>query len=938
LKSVKIFYIPLHFRDITLSLLQKAKEYLDGKTSLLPRSFLHRDYSPILYLAPHSAKVKEAQKLFHSLLSGGKTEDSEGEMTARACYVPPEMATLNEFAKRIYSLYGNRRMVQGLLPPLLLSRLSGKGLGYSALVWGLISDIKKHYPGREYSEIRDIFDNTLREMSVPESVASLPLDGIDLMHRYEEFMEKNGLADAHNVLHACPEHVSSLRRKVLIVDGYHDPDTSEWDVLKALMESSDMVFASIPHDPSFSHLTHDYIHFLRDRFIVEEIWPENSNEDDRVSGSAPLTYRSYPDPEGEVEGIARDIKSLYVSGISRDLERVIMAFPSLAHYGPIVERVFARYGIPFSLSRRRPTRKKQPFIDLVALLRSIAEGYPRLKFAQVLSSEYLRKIPGSLRRWVPLISLRSGIVAGKESWLNVILEGCELIDAETVPKDDLAKDLRWVFKKLAPLEGLKIGAPFSVHIEALRKAAADLGFLEPFPGESEESPEADAFGDEQEAFNQAMEQVTLLGALFPGDITLGEFTEVLIHILEAMGEEEEGKGVVVTDFFGLAGLSPHYLYLGGLTDGAMPQRQGMDYFLPDSVKRKLGLLHFDKYIDVQRFIFARLVSSAKHLSLSYPVMDGDTRHLPSSFLYLGEEMEGRIPGIFSMEEYLIGKGTAPLTSYIREIDMRLPASSFPSYAKVTDIDAYRFCPRKFFLEKVAGITPMEVKEYEVEAITLGDVLHKIMEGIIPEPMEGLDRWKERAMCIAHEVMKKKMISQYWKELITDTFMEILPEIYERELEIRGEGYVSSELEKTITGEPIQGIRLKGKVDRFDRIGDGVQIIDYKTGSAALTCAGVGRGSENLQLFLYAAMMMNHGYRVERVGLYSLGDLQVKWCPSKKRVRGGSKETMSDYVAACLQFLEEAVKRMRTGDYPARPLNEYNCTYCHEYSLCPYVQQ
>jgi len=937
LKRVKIIYTPPHFREITPSLFQDAKEYMGRESSLSPGPFLHHDYSSVLYLAPHSAKVRQAQKIFHSLLAGGRREKYGREAAACICYVPPEMATLKAFAKKVYSLYGNRRILRESLVPVVLSRLSGKGIGFSMLVWGLISDIKTHYPGREVNEIRDIFINMLKELSVPESVAALPLEGIDLMSRYEAFMERNGLVDGYGVLHACPGQVSSLERRVLIVDGYYDPDASEKEVLRALMETSDLVLISIPHDPRFSHITDGYIHFLREHFTIEETWAEDSDSKRHASGPASLTYRSYPDPEGEVEGIARNIKSFYISGMSRELEKVVVAFPSLAQYAPIVERVFTRYGIPFDLSGYKSMGKKRPFMDLIGLLSSIAEGYPRLKFAQVLSSEYFRKIPGSLRQWIPLLSLQSGIIAGKESWLNLILEGSELIDAEMIPGDDMEKDLRWVFKKLTPLEEIRTAAPCSVYVDTLRRAMADFGFLEPFPVDSQENTEVGAFREEKEALNKALEQVSLLGTLFPGDITLGEFTEVLIHVLEATGREEEGQGVMVMDFFELMGLSPHSLYLGGLTDGAMPRRQDMDYFLPDSVKRKLGFVYFDKYIDVQRFMFSSISDSARHLFLSYPMMDGDARYLPSSFLYLGEEVGGRIPGIFSMEEYLIRKGMSPLSSHLREIGMQ-SASFPPYYLKVTDIDAYRFCPRKFFIERIAKITPLEVKEYEVEAMTLGNILHKIMERIIPEPMEGLDRWRERAVCITQEVMEKKKISPYWKELIKDTFMEILPDIYERELEIREEGYVSSELEKTIVGEPIKGIRLKGKIDRFDRIGDGVQIIDYKTGSAGLTCAQVARGNENLQLFLYAAIMKNHGYRVDRVGIYSFRDLQVKWCPSRKRSKGGDKETMDGYIIVCLKFLEEAVKGMRSGDFTARPLNEYNCTYCHEYSLCPYVQQ
>jgi len=131
-------------------------------------------------------------------------------------------------------------------------------------------------------------------MSVPESVAALPLEGIDLMSRYVAFMEENGLVDGYDVLHACPGRVSSQERRYLLVDGYYDPDVAEKNVLKALMESTDSVLISIPHDSNFSHITNGYVHFLREHFTVEETWAEGPIPKPRASGSAPLTYRSYP--------------------------------------------------------------------------------------------------------------------------------------------------------------------------------------------------------------------------------------------------------------------------------------------------------------------------------------------------------------------------------------------------------------------------------------------------------------------------------------------------------------------------------------------------------------------------------------------------------------------------------------------------------------------
>jgi len=370
---------------------------------------------------------------------------------------------------------------------------------------------------------------------------------------------------------------------------------------------------------------------------------------------------------------------------------------------------------------------------------------------------------------------------------------------------------------------------------------------------------------------------------------------------------------------------------------------GLDYLLPDSVKKRLGFLHLDRYIETQRFSFHNVIKSCRNLHLSYPLMEGDDMFLPSSFLYPGEELRERIPGIFSREEYLIRQGCKPFSNYISEVGMIPSSLNASSFLRVTDIDAYRMCPRKFFIERILNLEPMNVKEYELEAATIGTIIHRIMEKIIKEPVKGIEDLRDRAESVIDESMKDRRIDAYWKRIIKDTFMEILPDIYEKELEIRKDGYVSTEVERTMVGEPIKGIRLKGKVDRFDRIGDAVQIIDYKTGTPGLNCKQVLEGNENLQLFLYAAMMKNQGYTVSRVGIYSLKDIDIKWCPpkktrSQKSEAGSQKNDMDDYIIAALKFLEEAVNDMRKGNFKARPLNDYICWNCHEYAFCPYIQQ
>jgi ATP-dependent helicase/DNAse subunit B len=924
---VKIFYTPHGYRN--------TAEFL-FKEALKTEHRINIDYSNILYLAPTTAKVKEANKIFHQLVI------RHSSPVTNKCYISPEMATIMQYCKKLYSAYGDRRMLQGSLIPVILSRLCGRGLGFSSMIADFISDLKHLYPDYDMDAIKHSLTDVFHDLNIPEAVAGTIMEGLKIYKDYQSFITENGLIDEDDVMKACPEFIKKMSGTqegiaALILDGFYDPTPSERVILKELIHASEQIFITIPYSNQFKELVEGYISFLKDNFDAGEIYLKEG-QGSKVNGqeAASFVYYAYPGMDEEVEGIARNIKSLYVSGKLGDLREIIVAFPDLSKYASIVERVFHRYGIPYDISRNKILGRMRPFLDLLALLRSVADGYPRLKFSQFLSSAYFTKIPEGIKKWVATLSLESGIVSGKESWRNFIEEGSEKVDMSLMKeKGMIEKDMAWIFEKLQPLEDVRKGAGIEVYVYFVRDILNEFGFLA--------SSLDSEMRDLRMTTIELLKQMSFLSALHPHPITLTEFIDVFNHLLNSTHIETEGTGVRVMGFSEMPGMSPEYIFLGGLTDGDMPRRMGLDYLLPDSVKRRLGFLHLDKYIEIQCFSFHNVIKSCRNLHLSYPLMEGDDMFLPSSFLYPGEELRERIPGVFSKEEYLIRQGCKPFSNYISEVGMIPSSLNASSSLRVTDIDAYRMCPRKFFIERILNLEPMSVKEYELEAATIGTIIHKIMEKIIKEPFDNLEDLKKGAEAAIEVSVKDRRIDAYWKRIIKDTFMEILPDIYEKELEIRKDGYISTEVEKTITGEPIKGIRLKGKVDRFDKIGDAVQIIDYKTGAPGLNCKQVLEGNENLQLFLYASMMKNQGYKVSRVGIYSLKDIDIKWCPPKKgKGRGKGKEneeqSIDDYIIASLKFLEEAVKNMRKGDFKAKPLNDYICWNCHEYAFCPYIQQ
>jgi len=1001
---VKIFYMPFSVENTAELLFKEAIRHIR-----------HPDYSKIIYLAPSPVKIEEARKKFHKLISNREISVKaerlqnlnifwDSSHASKECYIPPEMATISQYCKSVYNVYGSRRIVNRTLIPVIISHLSGKGIGFSSLIADLIHDLKKTYPGRDAVSLKSDFDAIFSEMNIPDTVTETVLGSLEIFGQYQSLMESNGLIDDDDVINfisdlltpqkvcdtATPENLvffwghqflgttmqqdgsmetAKIHYSTVILDGFYDPAASERKVLKSLISLSENTLISVPYDSVFETVVKEYINFLKENFVVEEIYSEDVSE---IASESKFTYCSYPSIEEEVEGICRSIKALYVSGKNKDLEDIIVAFPALRKYSAIAIRVFKRYGIPCNILKKEPLGKTPPFLDLFSLLDSVAEDYPRLKFSQFLSSRYFAKIPHGLKKWMPSLSICSGIVAGKAAWLNFISGGSEIIDTSVLKeKDALEKDLRRVFKKLQPLENMKNGASFDAYVRLIRNIIDDFGFLQcdsatvrqcdskkthhgsritnhesnmgcaPNFSKNMRNSAAEVF--EQLLFISDLKQSSQKVADKKAQVKLTEFIDNMRHILNTTYIESAETGVRVMDFIDAVGLFAGHVYLGGLTDEDMPSKTGMDYLLPDNVKKRMNLLSFEKHLNIQRFNFYRIIgllSGGTGLHLSYPLSEADDVFLPSSFLYFGEEIKEHLPGVFSKEEYLLKKGTTPFLSFISEIDSMRTLTfirRMHAFMPVTDIDAYRTCPRKFFIEKVLRLRPSDIKEYDIEASTIGKIIHRIMERIIKEPFDDLQYLKHRAEEIAEEAMRGKKIDKYWKKLIGEAFIEILPDIYEKELELRKDGYVPAKVEMTVNGEPIKGIRLTGKIDRVDMLGDSIRIIDYKTGTSGLNCKQALEGNENLQLFLYAAVLKNQGYNIERVGLYSLKDISIKWCPPQ---RSGKQKTedIDEYIVTSLKFLEETVRNMRKGNFKAMPLKDYICWNCHEYAFCPYIQQ
>ncbi|MBI5203284.1 MAG: hypothetical protein HZA11_00030, partial [Nitrospirae bacterium] len=354
-KQIKVFYIPFSrrgftpFRDLSLTGLTGLKTAI-SKTK-------GDDYSKILCLSPTPWKIRESQRIFHKL--------------TKNTYIPPEMMTIKQLSKKLYSLHGNKTPISGSIIPIIISRLSGKGIGFSSIISSFIDEIKQYFPCKDIESIHKELKGVFEELNVPEEGSKRAMDAIEIFRKYQEALTAQNLIDENDVMAECPaiiirEH--NYSPAILILDGFYEVTPSEERILKSLIEQAETTLISIPYHSDFASITNSFDDFIKNNFSIETGSVATETALPLPSSEKGLSYVSYPGIDEEVEGIARHIKNLFISGRCRSLAKIIVAFPKLHTYHDIVQRVFKRYGIPCTFSTSKPLGKTEPYLALTALL------------------------------------------------------------------------------------------------------------------------------------------------------------------------------------------------------------------------------------------------------------------------------------------------------------------------------------------------------------------------------------------------------------------------------------------------------------------------------------------------------------------------------------------------------------------------------------------
>ena len=415
------------------------------------------------------------------------------------------------------------------------------------------------------------------------------------------------------------------------------------------------------------------------------------------------------------------------------------------------------------------------------------------------------------------------------------------------------------------------------------------------------------------------------------------------------------------------------LIILSMNEGIFPQRKAANSFIPYNLRRGFGLPTYEHQDSVWAYHFYRLIERASHVSLLY-----DTR---SNGLQTGEvsrfvhqlHYHYEVPMRDKLVVYNVSSSkTPPLAVPKREDIMRRLDAYRKGGSKAISasaINTYLDCPLKFYFSVVEGIREEEEVSETIESDVFGSILHKVMEELYKSfqgKMVTVDLLKAIrkdtalltgaiARAFASEFFKTEVVRSLTGQnyLIGEMIRKYVEKILERDGKLTPFVYIESErkINGLISLSDHSEIRLKGFIDRVDKVLDAIRIIDYKSGSGTTTFSSIeslfnkeekDRAKAVMQVFMYCWMYAhfteNKGKTIQP-GIYYVRSLfSDPFDPSVyHRIERGKSEKVEDF-SGYAQAFEEGLRGCLDEIFnPEIPFTQTPtgkaCSYCPFKGIC-----
>jgi ATP-dependent helicase/nuclease subunit B len=388
------------------------------------------------------------------------------------------------------------------------------------------------------------------------------------------------------------------------------------------------------------------------------------------------------------------------------------------------------------------------------------------------------------------------------------------------------------------------------------------------------------------------------------------------------------------------------LWVTGMHDGTLPLPLRPCPLLPAALQRERGLPRAcpDTELALARLTVARLAGAAREVQFSYPEMREDEPLRPSPVV----------------TKFPVVKGGGPARSHValagftaRRLELLPEVAAPPVAGEVRGgtslLAAQSACPFKAFAVHRLAAEPLEAPAAGIDARTRGRFVHLALSDLWRElgnrdALAALDSAdQERRVHAALARAARDLLEDFPPGLVQVELDEARRRIMELlAVEVSRPGFEVAQREQPVDIE-LGLLRITGRLDRVDRVADGVVIIDYKTGEAGPRDWRGERPAEpqmplyalslraGLAALVYASLKPG---RVTYTGLACSADALGTALTAREVVPHEAWEKQLEEWRCVLESLAGA---FAAGDMSVDPVRlsgaDSTCTRCHLATLC-----
>jgi len=370
------------------------------------------------------------------------------------------------------------------------------------------------------------------------------------------------------------------------------------------------------------------------------------------------------------------------------------------------------------------------------------------------------------------------------------------------------------------------------------------------------------------------------------------------------------------------------LVVTGFTDGCVPQSLQGDAFLPDGLRKQLGLADNDARLARDLYALTVLCASRRVAFVSGRRSSVGDALVPSRLVFRCPESEtpARVETFLGVAQSL---RAAPVLDAGEEsfVRPRHAAEREIESISVTAFSTYLESPYLFYLRHVLRLKSVEDGARELDPMQFGIFAHEVLHAFgLSAAKDALDAGTIDA--VLQDELRRLAELRYGRDPMPAVAMQIEQLAYrlhlfaERQAEWANEGWRILEVEWapddgwvpfTVDGEDI---RLTGRIDRIDkhmRTGR-IAILDYKTGESAKDPVAAHYSKRldvwrDLQLPLYCQLALP----LELEELPLLGYVAVGRDPANVQFRLAEDWTEDD-IANATEAARDVVRCIRRGEF------------------------